>query len=90
MTVADGMLHAALWVLALTFGLALLRLVLGPSLADRVVALELMSSIAIGFAATYAALTRQGSFLDVAVIVALVSFLGTASFAYYLQKRAER
>lgn len=90
MMLADGLLYAALTVLALAFGIAFIRLVLGPSLADRVIALEIMSTIAIGFAATYAATTRQTSFLDVAVIVALISFLGTVSFAYYLQRRAQR
>jgi multicomponent Na+:H+ antiporter subunit F len=90
MTIPDGLFHAALAVLALAFGTAFVRLVLGPSLADRVIALEIMSTIAIGFAATYAATTRQTSFLDVAVIVALISFLGTVSFAYYVQRRSQR
>ena len=87
---ADSLLTAALAILALAFGTAFVRLVLGPSVADRVIALEIMSTIAIASAATYSALMRQTAFLDVAVLVALISFLGTVSFAYYLQRRAQR
>jgi multicomponent Na+:H+ antiporter subunit F len=90
MITAETLLQAALVVLALAFGTAFVRLLLGPSLADRVIALDIMSAIAIAFAATYAVLYRQTSFLDVAVLVALVSFLGTVSFAYYLQRRARQ
>lgn len=87
---ADSLLTAALAILAIAFCTAFVRLVLGPRIADRVIALEIMSTIAIASAATYAALTRQTAFLDVAVLVALISFLGTVSFAYYLQRRAQR
>lgn len=87
---ADGLFTAALAIQALAFGVAFIRLARGPSLADRVIALEIMSTIAIASAATYAALMRQTAFLDVALLVALISFLGTVSFAYYLQRRAQR
>lgn len=70
-------------VLLLTF----VRLVRGPSLPDRVVALDLMSLLAIGFIAAYAIATDQPVFLDIASILALISFLGTVAFAYYLEKR---
>lgn len=90
MILEEALLHASLAVLGLAFGIAFIRLVRGPSLADRVIALELMSTIAIAIGGTYAALTRQQSFLDVAVVVALISFLGTVSFAYYLQRGARQ
>ncbi len=66
--------------------LAVLRLLRGPSLAMRVVALDLMASLSVGFIATYAVVTDQPLVLDVALVLALVSFLGTVAFAFYIEK----
>ena len=77
----------ALWVLGAAIALAFVRLVRGPSLPDRVVALDLMTTLGIAVVATYAIATNQAIFIDVATVVALVSFLGTIAFAYYVEKR---
>jgi multicomponent Na+:H+ antiporter subunit F len=74
--------------LSLAIVLSFVRLFRGPSLADRVVALDFMSSLGIGMMAVYAIATNQAILLDVAIIVALISFLGTVAFAYYLERRA--
>lgn len=66
--------------------LAVLRLVRGPSLPMRVVALDLMSSLSVGFIAAYSFVTGQPLFLDVALVLSLISFLGTAALAYYIEK----
>lgn len=66
--------------------LAVARLLLGPSLPMRVVALDLMASLSVGFIATYAVVNDQQLFLDVALVVALISFLGTVAFAFYIEK----
>ncbi|MEM5788759.1 MAG: cation:proton antiporter [Syntrophobacteraceae bacterium] len=71
-------------LLMLTIIFAFIRLVRGPSLPDRVVALDLMSTAAIGVISLYAISTNEPVFLDVALIVALVAFLGTIAFAYYI------
>ena len=89
MTLEFIILYVALPTLSLAFGLAFIRLTLGPSLPDRVVALELMSTFAIGLTVLYAVLTNQPALLDVAIVIALISFLGTVSFAYYLQRRVQ-
>ncbi len=72
--------------LVLAMLLAVVRLRLGPSLAMRVVALDLMASLSVGFIASYAVVTNQPLLLDVALVVALVTFLGTVAFAYYIEK----
>lgn len=76
-------------VLAVAVMLALVRLVRGPDMPDRVVALDLLSSLGIGILAVYAIATDQPVFLDAATVIALVTFLSTIAFAYYLQRRAE-
>lgn len=73
--------------LGLAFLLSFLRLLLGPSLPDRVVALDLMATIGIGLIAAYAIATDQRILLDVAVVMALLSFLATIAFAYFVGKR---
>jgi multicomponent Na+:H+ antiporter subunit F len=77
-------------VLSLAIVLSFIRLVLGPSLPDRVVALDLMTTLGIGVIAVYAIATNQAILLDVATVVALISFLGTIAFAYFLERRVGR
>lgn len=73
-------------ILVLALILAFVRLMRGPNLANRVVAFELMTTIGIGLTSVYAVMTNQPVFLDIAVIVALLSFLSTIAFAYYLEQ----
>lgn len=53
---------------------------------NRVVALDLMAYLSIGFMALYAVETKKPLFLDAAMILALLAFLGTVAFARYLEK----
>lgn len=82
-------LGMAVLLLSITVVLAFVRLLIGPSLPDRVVALDLMSTVGIGAVAVYAIATRAPVFLDVASVLALVSFLGVIAFAYYVAKRGQ-
>ncbi|SHI19273.1 cation:proton antiporter [Ferrimonas marina] len=75
--------------LLLSFTLALVRLVKGPTLADRVVALDMIAFLTIGFIAVYTLDSGQESFLDVAITLALVAFLGTIAFARFIAKSDE-
>jgi multicomponent Na+:H+ antiporter subunit F len=63
---------------------------MGPSIVDRIIALDLIITIGIGFIAGYSILTNRPSFLDVAMILALIAFLGTVAFSYYIQKRNKK
>ncbi|MGA7954288.1 MAG: cation:proton antiporter [Gloeobacterales cyanobacterium] len=73
-------------LLAVAVLLAFVRLVKGPSLPDRVVALDLLAILGMGLAGVYAIAMNQPVFLDVAIILALISFLGTVAFAYYMER----
>ncbi len=75
-------------LIAAGFIAAFIRLVRGPHLPDRVISLDLISVMAMGFIISYAVRFNQRNFLDVAIIIALITFLGTVAFAYYLEKRA--
>ena len=64
--------------------LALVRLALGPSLLDRVVATDALLVIISAGLAVYAALTRDRTVVPVLVVVALLGFVGTISVARYV------
>ncbi len=76
----------ALAVCGATVLLAVVRLVRGPSLADRVVALDLLSAVAVGVTAAWSVAADDPTYLDVALLVALVAFLGTVAFAAYAEE----
>lgn len=77
----------AMAMVGVAFFLTFARLVRGPTLPDRVVALDLMGVLAVGMIAAYAVATNQPPLLDPAAAVALVGFLGTVAFARYLERR---
>jgi multicomponent Na+:H+ antiporter subunit F len=70
--------------------LSFLRLVKGPSLPDRVAALDTVAMLAVCFIAVDCVLAGRSTFLDVAMVLALVVFLGTVAFARYVEKRVDR
>jgi multicomponent Na+:H+ antiporter subunit F len=75
-------------VLVVAIGLATTRLVRGPGLVNRVVALDVIAVLGAALTALFAIQFEQRVFLDVTVILALVSFVGTVAFAYYIERRA--
>lgn len=84
------MSNIALGMLILAMLLAFVRLVKGPALPDRVIALDLVGSVFAGFIAVYAIANDEPIFVDVAVVMALVIFMGTIAFSRYLEKRLLR
>ncbi len=73
----------------LAMGLATLRLLRGPTLADRVMALDVLVIAAVGGVALMAWQTGRAVFLDVAVAVAMVTFISAVALAWYLERRGE-
>lgn len=79
--------RVALLVLAAGMLLAFVRLARGPSLPDRVVALDLVATHLVGAIAAYSILTGEPMLLRSAIVLALLTFLGTVAFARYLERR---
>lgn len=77
----------ALAILAVAAGGFAVRLIRGPSLADRVVALDGLLTISVMIIAAYGVLTGDAAFVAVTVVVALVAFVGTATFARFIERR---
>lgn len=70
----------------IAFLLALWRFFLGPSDADRVVAFDVLTIISISGIVLVAFLEGRGIYLDVALVYALLSFLGVITVARYLER----
>jgi len=86
MNITEVGLGIATFFLAVALLLALYRLIKGPSLADRVIALDLISMILAGKILVYIVLTGEPIYLDAIVVLAVIAFFGTVAFARYLEK----
>jgi multicomponent Na+:H+ antiporter subunit F len=66
---------------------AALRVFVGPTLPDRVLALDLIGLLSVSVIALYAIGSGQPLYLDAAIALALISFLGTVAFARFIEWR---
>jgi multicomponent Na+:H+ antiporter subunit F len=66
--------------------MTLFRLFKGPSVADRIVALDAMTIISISLIVLIAHFAQRIIYLDVAIVYGLVSFIGVVAFARYLER----
>ena len=73
-------------ILGLALLMALLRLVSGPTLPDRIVAMDLFGTLAVGFIVVVAAWSGVRATLDAAIVIALIGFLGTIAYATYVER----
>ena len=79
---------AGLMILAVLLGFV--RLVKGPSLPDRVVALDMMTICIVAFCGLAAIRYNEKAFLDVALVLALVGFLATVALARFAERNTAR
>ncbi len=77
----------AMILLLLSATLTLIRMLLGPTIPDRVVALDAMTTTTAGAMVVYGVITRQVIFIDVALVYAVLSYIATLYIARYLIKR---
>lgn len=86
----DGLIlwavYIALAFLSIAVTAAFIRVIQGPSLPDRVIALDLVAYLAMGFLSAYAILVREEVYIDAALVLGLLAFLGTVAFARYVER----
>jgi multicomponent Na+:H+ antiporter subunit F len=83
-------LYVAFGILSVAAVLAVAKVLVTRSLADRVIALDLLVVIALIAISGDAARRGSGDFLDVLVVVALLGFLATVSVARFIERRGAR
>ena len=83
----DAVFVAVLLMLGAAAALALVRLLLGPSTLDRIVALDVFVVLSVVAAGVYVAYYRDGSNIPLLAAVALVGFVGSVSAARLAVRR---
>ena len=76
----------ALTMLVLGAILTFIRLMRGPTLPDRVISIDLIGILIVCVLVVMAGDSGQQAFLDVAMVIALVSFVGTVAYARYIER----
>lgn len=90
MNLEDFLYFIILPVLSVSILLVFYRFLIGPTISDRIIAVDLLVTIGIGIIAVYSILTNQPTFLDIALILGLIAFLGTVAYSTYLEKRKKK
>ena len=88
--IIDAGTDTALLLLALAFALVTIRIARGPSLADRVLGLDLLVTLGIGFIAVIGVKTGYYLYVDIAIALGLVGFLATVALARYILVRGQK
>lgn len=74
-------------MLLVAFALAFIRIVKGPTARDRVVALDLVASITMGFILVYSVVINNAIYFDIVIVISLISFIGTVATSTYLKQK---
>lgn len=77
----------AIVILVIALLLTVYRAVVGPTLPDRIIALDMLVGIVIGFIAVIALRTGYTLYIDIAIALGLVGFLATVAFARFILAR---
>jgi multicomponent Na+:H+ antiporter subunit F len=87
MTVVAALAGVMLAVAAVA---AVVRVVRGPSVADRMVALDTLLFIGVGGLGAHVVATGDTTYVPVVVVAVLIAFLGTVVVARYIEAETER
>ena len=81
---------AAVAALVVTVFLALIRAYLGPTVYDRVLAVNTIGTMTVLLIAGVGFLMGRPEFLDIALVYALINFIGTVAVLRYIRRRRAR
>ena len=73
-------------MLLIAFGASFVRVVIGPSLPDRVIALDMAATIVVAMILTHCVQTNSAHYISAAISIALLSFIGTVALALYVRR----
>ena len=74
-------------MLLMAFILAFIRLLKGPEMSDRIVAMDLIASVTMAFILCYSVLVKNAIYLDIVIVISLISFIGTVAVSTYLKQK---
>ena len=77
----------ALYFMITLVGICLYRVIKGPSVADRVVAIDIIGIIVVGICVILSIRTGRAFLIDIGIAWIILSFIGTLTMAKYLERR---
>jgi multicomponent Na+:H+ antiporter subunit F len=86
-SVSNIVLVIAFSMLLAALVLAFARLLKGPSINDRIAAMDLIAAVVMGFVLVYSVMINKSIYFDIPVIISLISFIGTVAVSTYLKHR---
>ncbi|SDL23990.1 Na(+)/H(+) antiporter subunit F1 [Lacicoccus qingdaonensis] len=82
----DIVLYTCLAVTSLSLAIVLIRAVIGPTVSDRILALDTLGMMLIGIIGLIMILQETIVYDDIALVVAIIGFVGTISMAKFLER----
>ncbi|MBT2599569.1 Na(+)/H(+) antiporter subunit F1 [Oceanobacillus kimchii] len=82
----QGMLIAALTLYGIGIAISAYRIIIGPSLPDRVVALDMIGVMLVSSIAIISVLQGTKAYLEVILILAILAFISTIAFSKYIER----
>jgi multicomponent K+:H+ antiporter subunit F len=82
----DTAVHVALWLLGLSMGLALVRLLRGPDIADRILALDTLYVNAAAMLVLHGVQLGADLYFEAALLIAMLGFITTVVMAKFLTR----
>lgn len=72
-------------LLLAAFALAFIRLMRGPSVNDRIAAMDIIAIVVMAFILVYSILINKAVYFDIPIVISLISFIGTVAVSTYLK-----
>lgn len=82
----DIVIRIALFFLALAMVALIYRVIKGPSMPDRIIALDAIGINLVAIIALISIELRTNAFLEIILLIGILAFIGTVAFAKYLEK----
>lgn len=86
----NNVAYYSLIVIMVSILICFVRMLIGPDLSDRILALDLTANLIISFIAVYSLYKHEQVYVDVILALALIVFLTTVAFANFMQKQSYR
>ncbi|WP_252504570.1 Na(+)/H(+) antiporter subunit F1 [Sporosarcina sp. Marseille-Q4943] len=82
----ETMITISLVLFSITISIAVIRIILGPSMPDRVIALDMIGVNLIAMIAVVSIMMKTKAFLEVILILGILSFIGTIAFSKSIER----
>lgn len=82
----SAMLTISVVLFSMTISVAVIRIILGPSMPDRVIALDVIGVNLIATIAVVSVILKTKAFLEAILILGILSFIGTIAFSKFIER----